>query len=402
MKNIKKISNCSICNSKIVKALDLGMHPLCDDLIKINSKKTSEKYPVNIYYCKKCLIAYQRFVVDKKILFPKTYHYRAKLTKDVVNGQLELVKDVKKIFKNIKNKNVLDIGCNDGTLLDFFRKEKCRTIGVEPTNAALDASKKHKIYNQFFDEKLARKIKKDFKKIDFITFTNVFAHINDLGKLLSSLKILLADTTAVIVENHYLGSIIRLKQFDSFYHEHPRTYSLKSLIEIGKKISMQISNVSFPKRYGGNIRVIFEKETNKKFITLIKKEYSFFSSLKRLKNDIWKWRIRKKKLIKKLVKKFGPLPAKAFPGRAAILIKLLNLSNRHISAVYEQPNSKKINYYVPGTRIKIISDIYLKKNLKEKIPIINLAWHISSEIRKYLRLNKIKNKIIDIVNNKDF
>lgn len=402
MKKIKKISNCSICNGKIVKALNLGMHPLCDDLIKINSKKISQEYPVNIYYCKVCIIAYQRFIVDKKILFPKTYHYRGKLTKDVVNGQAELVKDIKKKFKNIKYKNVLDIGCNDGALLDFFRKEKCRTIGVEPTNAALDASKKHKIYNQYFDEKLAREIKKKFKKIDFITFTNVFAHINDLGKLLKALKILLTDTTTVIVENHYLGSIIRLKQFDSFYHEHPRTYSLQSLIQIGKKISMKISNVSFPKRYGGNIRVIFEKETSKKFTTLIKKEYLFFNSLKRLKNDIWKWRIKKRKLIKKLVKKFGPLPAKAFPGRAAILIKLLNLSDRHISAVYEQPNSKKISYYVPGTRIKIISDIYLKKNLKEKIPIINLAWHISSEIRKYLKLNKIKSKIIDIVNNKDF
>lgn len=402
MKNIKKISRCSICTSKIVKALDLGMHPLCDDLIKINSKKISREYPVNIYYCKKCLIAYQRFIVDKKILFPKNYHYRGKLTKDVVNGQAELVKHVKKKFKNIEYKNVLDIGCNDGTLLDFFRKEKCRTIGVEPTNAALDASKKHKIYNQYFDEKLARKIKKDFKKIDFITFTNVFAHINDLGKLLNSLKILLTDTTVVVVENHYLGSIIRLKQFDSFYHEHPRTYSLKSLIEIGNKISMKISNIRFPKRYGGNIRVIFEKETNEKFTSIIKKEHLFFSLLKKLKNDIWNWRIRKKKKIEKLVKKFGPLPAKAFPGRAAILIKLLNLTHHHISGVYEQSKSKKIDHYVPGTRIKIISDIYLKKDLKEKIPIINLAWHISSEIRKYLRLNKIKNKIIDIVNNKDF
>jgi hypothetical protein len=86
MKNIKKISNCSTCNSKIVKELDLGMHPLCDDLIKINSKKTSKEYLVNIYYCKKCLIAYQRFVVDKQILFQKTYHYRGKLTNDVVNG----------------------------------------------------------------------------------------------------------------------------------------------------------------------------------------------------------------------------------------------------------------------------------------------------------------------------
>jgi hypothetical protein len=210
------------------------------------------------------------------------------------------------------------------------------------------------------------------------------------------------NSTILVIENHDLGAVLRNSQFDTFYHEHPRTYSLKSLIEIGKKISMQISNVSFPKRYGGNIRVIFEKETSKRFTTLIKKEYLFFNALKRLKNDIWKWRVKKRKLIKKLVKKFGPLPAKAFPGRAAILIKLLNLSDRHISAVYEQPNSKKINYYVPGTRIKIISDIYLKKDLKEKIPLINLAWHISSEIRKYLKLNKIKNKIIDIVNNKDF
>ena len=64
------------------------------------------------------------------------------------------------------------------------------------------------------------------------------------------------------------------------------------------------------------------------------------------------------------------MPAKAFPGRAAIILKLLNLTNKNISAIFEKPKSKKIGYYAPGTNIQIKSDqklIYTNK----KIPIIN-------------------------------
>ena len=86
------------------------------------------------YFCEKCIIAYNKHLVDPKKLFPKTYHYRAKLTKDVTDGMENLVKDLQKIWK-FKNKVVVDIGCNDGALLDIFSKHKCITIGVEPTNA---------------------------------------------------------------------------------------------------------------------------------------------------------------------------------------------------------------------------------------------------------------------------
>ena len=78
-------------------------------------------YKIVILLCKKCLTAYQSYIVPKKILFPKNYHYRSRLTEDVIKGMKNLVSKTKKICSTLKNKVVLDIGCNDGTLLDIFK-----------------------------------------------------------------------------------------------------------------------------------------------------------------------------------------------------------------------------------------------------------------------------------------
>ena len=95
------------------------------------------------------------------------------------------------------------------------------------------------------------------------------------------------------------------------------------------------------------------------------------------------------------------MPAKSFPARASVVINYLNLNRRNIYFIFEQNFSKKVNKYVPGTDIKIISDDKLKK-IKKNIPIINFSWHISNEIRSYLKKKGLKNKIIDIINKKDF
>ena len=65
---------------------------------------------------------------------------------------------------------------------------------------------------------------------------------------------------------------------------------------------------------------------------------------------------------------------------------------------YEKPKSKKIGYYIPGTKIPILSTIYFLKNKAEKVSIIiNLAWHLSKEIKNYLRSKKYKKTIFDIL-----
>ena len=399
------ISKCEICNQKNLQTvLRMGDHPLCDDLIKINNKKKNINYKIEIVFCKNCIIAYQKYQVKKKILFPKNYHYRSRLTEDVIKGMKNLVSKTKKICSTLKNKVVLDIGCNDGTLLDIFKSYQAITIGIEPTDAAKEAKAKgHNIYQSYIDKKISKKIRKKHTNIDIVVFTNVFAHIENLKNLIKNLRKIMSKDTIIVIENHYLGSIIKKKQFDTFYHEHPRTYSLKSFVEISKLLKMNLFKYEFPDRYGGNLRVMMSKRFKNRlnFSKILQKEELFFLKLKSLNKSILTWKNKKRKLIKNLVKKYGPLPAKAFPGRAAILLKLLELDHNSISTIFEQNNSPKIGHYAPGTKIPILSDEKLK-NINPNIPIVNFAWHIKNEIKKYLVKNNIRNKIVDILENKDF
>ena len=235
-------------------------------------------------------------------------------------------------------------------MLNFFKAKGCRTVGIEPTDAAKDS--KHDTLQKYFDKNSANEFLQKYGNPDIITFTNVFAHINDLKNLLENLKMLLSDKTAVIIENHYLGAVLQTNQFDTFYHEHPRTYSQTSFHYISKTLGLELFDVQYVSRYGGNIRVFMG--SNQTTVHQNARETEFINDFKKMKDHIENWKIKTKHWINDFVNQNGPMRAKAFPGRAAILIKLLELDVEHISAVYEIKGSIKVNHYVPGTRIPIL------------------------------------------------
>ena len=401
---------CEVCsNSRMIKALDLGMHPMCDDLKTIGDFSNCQEFPIEILYCENCKTAHQKFQVPKKSLFPDSYHYRSRFTSDVLNGMRSLVDSCSERFLIEKEKKVLDVVCNDGSLLNFFKDKNFLTYGIEPTQAAQDAIiSGHSVYKDFLTCELAEKFVKENGYVNLITFTNVFAHIEDLPSVLNSLKILSNNDTVLVIENHYLGSVLSHNQFDTFYHEHPRTYSLNSFLVIAKILNKEILDVDFPSRYGGNIRVYIgdSKKWGSNLLhsdlkKILLNEDKFGTQFKEMELNIRAWKLKKTKLIADLVTRYGPLPAKAFPGRAAIIIKLLDLDINQIYAVYEKPGSMKIGHYVPGTKIPIKSDLEFFQDLRQT-PVINLAWHISKEIATYMQANGFNGNLIDILDNDDF
>jgi len=408
MKNkVKEINKCEVCgNHNLTSVLNLGQHPMCDDLVPINSLRVCQEYPIEILFCNECKTAHQRFQVPKKYLFPDSYHYRSRFTVDVLEGMKTLVNSCEERFGTLQNKKILDIGCNDGSLLDIFQIKGSITIGIEPTGAYRDAMKKgHFIHHDYLSSTAADAIVKQHGKIDIITFTNVFAHIENLHEVFDSLKCLINPSTIIIIENHYLGSVLEGGQFDTFYHEHPRTYSYESFIHMANTLELKLLDVEFPNRYGGNIRVFLGNLNNNNI--LCKDDYrfanenNFIENFKSLKFNIDNWKKSKLALIENYVGLNGKLRAKAFPGRAAILIKLLGLNEELIFAVYEKSGSPKIGHYVPSTKIPILSDDELFAFPDKNLPVLNLAWHIPSEIRKYMLDNNYSGKIIDILNKED-
>lgn len=377
---------CEVCNAEYgALTLDLGKHPLCDDLTPIGTNFVIPKYQQLIALCENCLTAHQVVPVEKELLFKPTYHYRAALTQDVLDGMRALVKDLSRVFSNFSTPaTVLDIGCNDGSLLGIFKEEyDCQTIGVDPTGAILESGidVDYK-YNEYFTSKTAASIKNCHSNINLISFTNVFAHIDDLPQLLANLKTLIGDTTILVIENHYLGSILDRNQFDTFYHEHPRTYSLRSFDFVANSLGMTITDVTFPSRYGGNIRVTMERGGIPADLSLPRiKETSFVESFASLQATYESWRSEAQKSLESLTTR-GVVHGKSLPGRAVMLINALGVDESMMPIVFEQPKSPKVGNYVPATKIEVLSDNALISHEPEIL--IVWSWHIIEEIVNYL------------------
>jgi hypothetical protein len=236
----------------------------------------------------------------------------------------------------------------------------------------------------------------------------VFAHIEDLPGVLAAVRSMMSETTLLVIENHYLGAVLDRYQFDTFYHEHPRTYSLTSFVRIAETLGARVVAAEFPARYGGNIRVMMRlgtahaEGTDETLAQKLAAEADFEPRLRALGQRIPAWQAAKRAQLLELVARHGPLPAKAFPGRAAILVKLLDLDETMISAAYEKPGSMKVGHYIPGTRIPIVSDDEFNDRPSKDAPLLNLAWHISSEITGYMRKQGFEGQIIDIFSVEEF
>lgn len=399
------ISRCEVCgNSRLEDVLDLGNHPMCDDLVAVGDDRVPAEYPISIAYCANCRTAHQKYQVPKRILFPETYHYRARHTADVLNGMRQLTEACEGHLGGLAGLRVLDIGCNDGSLLSIFAEKGATTFGIEPTGAAADSrAAGHKVYQEFVTPEIAERFVAENGQPDVITFTNVFAHIEDLDGLLASVRTLMSPTTLLVIENHYLGAVLARHQFDTFYHEHPRTYSLTSFEFIAQSLGGKIVLCEFPARYGGNIRVMIQSDAAKNATGApdleqhLAHEEGFGQGLRELARRVPLWRDAKRAELDRLVAEHGPMPGKAFPGRAAILVKLLGLDTDMVSAVYEKPTSMKVGHYVPGTRIPIRSDDDFAAHRKSGVPLLNLAWHISAEIHGYMRKQGFEGPIVDIL-----
>ena len=173
MKSFKKVYKCSVCNSNnLKKYLNLGKQPLANSFLKKNQIKYEKKYPLELLFCKNCKLSQLSVVVNPKLIFNK-YDYLSSSSRALQNHYKKLVKTLEKNNLN-NNSTVVDIGCNDGVLLNNYSKKTLNIIGIEPSDAYRKIrNKKIKVINSFFNSKTANIFLKKFGKAKIITITHV-------------------------------------------------------------------------------------------------------------------------------------------------------------------------------------------------------------------------------------
>jgi hypothetical protein len=396
-------TKCQICsNEELEVVLDLGVQPLSDKLPRIGKALEAEViYPLVQVWCSKCSLNQLNYVCASEIMFGDDYSYKTGVTKELIVYQANMAAELVAEFGLSKENLVCDIGSNDGTLLKGFVKQGVKVIGVEPTDVA-DIANHNGIstLRMPFGEDAAKIIVDQQGKASLATATNVFAHVQSLGDFIRGLDIVLEDDGVFCFENHYLLDILKDSQFDTIYHEHLRTLSVSAIVNLFKQYNYTVIKVKKTLRYGGNIRVIVKKGTHKLSDTSVEEFLEKEKKIGLFKSGIYKKfnkhavfiKMELLKLLIDLKEKNKSVIGYSLPARAVTLINYVGINSDLMPYLVEQPASLKLNRFVPGTHIPIISN----KCLEEESPdyLVIFAWHLKDEIIAHLRDRGLKGKCI--------
>jgi len=397
------IEGCQICNSKKLHIiLDLGHQPLCDTLLTKKMLNEPEKtFPLRMVWCENCTGVQIDYCVDGSEVYYPDYPYRSGITKELSEYQEKICFSLIEKYGLKSSDLVMDIGSNDGTLLGGFKREGIKILGVEPTNIAKIAIKNGiPTIQSFFDIKTAKAILKEKGSVSLITATNMFAHMQTFGEVIMGIHALLKKDGVFVTATHYLLDVIQGGQFDSLYHEHLRTYSLKSLIALFDYYDFTITDVERGDRYGGNIRVHVTKGKGQKVSPRVKellkveKEAGLdkFSTYKKFAERVQRARLKFMEFLIKTKKSGEYIVGNSCPGRCSTLLNYYGVDSELLPYLAEQPTSLKLGMYLPGKHIPVVNNKILIKEQPKYVVL--LAWHYAKPIMEQLIARGLKSDFV--------
>ena len=373
------IETCIVCDSReLVEILNMNKQPLANSFK--NSQNDSENvYPLKLNKCSRCHHLQLSHMVHPDQIF-KNYLY----VSGTSNTQLEYFDWFSKMVKDkIKksNGNILDIGCNDGSQLDSFKKLGFFTFGVDPAeNLHINSSKKHKVVCDYFNKSSVN----FSQKFDAIICQNAFSHNYDQKQFLEKCKSILSDDGFIFITISQ-SNMIQNNEFDVIYHEHYSYYSVTCMKILCERMGLHLVDlIQHPIHGNSYIFIISPKLSDSSVIDkLIQEEEKVgLYGIEIYKN----FEIASKQTVldfsnavKKLKDDGNVIIGYGSPAKGNTMLNFCGVTLDFIV----DDNPLKQGKFTPGTSIPIVSMDHLEtiKN-KEKVCFVPLAWNFFEEISK--------------------
>ena len=388
MKTIKN-KQCRMCSSrKFYSVINLGNNPLVNSLVtKEDLKKKDPTFPLHVKQCKSCKLVQLVEIIDSNEIYKNVeYLYFSSDMPNLDKYFKPYAIDVRKRF--LKKKDfVVEIGSNDGIMLQFFKKTN-KILGVDPsTNVVLRALKKGIItVPEFFSKKLAQQIKNEWGQAKVVYGNNCIAHLNDVRDLMEGIDILLKKDGVFIIECNYWGGMVDNINYSLIYHDHFSYFTVEVWNKFLKRYNMQAFDATVTPAQGGSLRLFISKDKRKKtqrYLNLLKKEkntkLNTFSKSIEYRLNVKRISSKLRKIVIDIKKKGLTIAGYGAAAKGLTILKCSKLGKKEISYFVDDSPAKQ-GLYTPVDHIPIIS----RKEANKKLPdyFIILAPNYSDVIIK--------------------
>ena len=386
---------CKFSGEKIKPFMSFGKMPMANAFLSKKEFKKEFFYNLEVGFNKRNFLFQINQHPKSNAIFNNKYPFFTSKSLYMKNHFKLFFEWIKKKYLN-KKSIIIEIGSNDGTFLNYFKKARFNCMGFEPSKNVADISKKKnlKIFNKFFNLKNIKIYKNLKKKVDLICAANVICHIPDLNNLIKSIDHLLSKKGLFIFEEPYLGSMFKKNSYDQIYDAHIYMFSLHSVKSIFNKYNFDLIDALPQKTHGGSMRYVIARKNkfnisqriSKLLIKEKKQQLNNINSCINFKKNCEKSKEIFVKKIVNLKKKGYSICAYAASAKSTTALNYCKLNNNFIDYVADS-TKEKIGKYTPGTHIPIVSIKYFRKNFRD-YTILN-SWNHKKEIlskeKKYVK-----------------
>jgi methylation protein EvaC len=383
------VKKCLICSNEFSPFVDFGRMPIANAFSSIKELENEYFFDMKVGFCETCNMVQlleqpnrEKMFHDNYAFFSSTSVYMIKHFKKFANSVTSLQSLNKKSF-------VVEIGCNDGIMLQNFLSNDIPCLGVEPSkNVAYVAMDKGiEVMTKFFDGSLADKILKTHQQADAILSANVMCHIPYMHSIYEGVKTLLKEDGVFIFEDPYLGEIIEKTSFDQIYDEHVFLFSALSISHIANMHDLELVNVEPQITHGGSMRYTIAhkgiKKVTKEVSNLIEKEkhmglnakdayLDFANNVNNIKRNLIELLTKLKNDGKKVV-------AYGATSKSTTVTNYFDINPELIECIYDTTPIKQ-NKFSPGTHIPVLP--YDQFRISDPDYVLLFAWNHAEEIMK--------------------
>jgi methylation protein EvaC len=252
------MSHCLICKHQLDPIINFGKMPIANGFLGADQFSDEYFFELGIAFCEHCSMVQLTELVDENKMFHENYAFFSSTSVRMAEHFKEFAHMIYSGYLRDADPFVIEIGSNDGIMLQNFSTRGIRHLGIEPSANVAQVARNKGIntISHFFDENLARKIVNQNGQADAFLGANVMCHIPYLHSVFEGIKILLKPQGVLAFEDPYLGDIVEKTSYDQIYDEHAFYFSVSSVSHIAEQHGLEIFDLMPQNVHGGSMRYI--------------------------------------------------------------------------------------------------------------------------------------------------